>query len=80
LESKWRLNVPLYGMAGTQFDLIARVRSGYGAGLWLTDFRTAGHHHMLFLVPGTEDLIAGPILAPITTSQRFPYGFDVDPD
>ena len=80
MESSWRLNVALKGVADTVYRLVARVRSGFGLGLWLSDFRTAGHNHMLFPVPGTEDLVSGPVFPPISSSNRFPYGYDVDPD
>lgn len=80
MESNWRMNTWLHGWTNSQFDMIARVLSGFYEGKYV------GAPRDQVLVPIFEDTGDTQLLTflgwvlPGGSTLHFPYGLDVSPD
>lgn len=79
MESSWRQNAPILGLANGEWGLIARSLLGdywigqIVSGPWI------GHYSFIGYV-GDDRGYANIGYVPVPTGSRFPYGQPVDPD
>lgn len=84
MESDWRYNVwamsPDIINVGVKTRLLARIRSGPAAGLWIANGTGPSAIPAYLPDPFTGQLALIGTIGSLTPTPHFPYGLDVDPD
>jgi len=78
LESNWRYNVALAGLAGTYVRLYARVRGDLG--LWLSNYHSVSAGTCQFWYWPDPEQLPIEYFTQFRPGTHFPHGFEVDPD
>jgi hypothetical protein len=80
LEHSWGRNIPEQGLGNLGASLAARIRSGFGVGLWLTNipFSSGAVFVDIPLLVDAPYTFHGAGTVP--GFPHFPYGLDVAPD